>query len=56
VTSWLVASSVAQLLPDDGSLEGFWASDIWLMRACPLGVGHGIFRFGGLTPQLKIFA
>jgi hypothetical protein len=32
---------------------GFWASDIWLMRTCPLGVGHGIFRFGGLTSQLS---
>jgi integrase len=54
VTSWLVASATSERFADgDGSLEGFWASDIWLMRACPLGVGQGVFRFGGLTTQLS---
>jgi len=38
---------------DGGLLGGFWASDTWLMRTCPLGVGHGIMRFGGLTRQLS---
>jgi hypothetical protein len=33
VISWLVASSTSERFADDGLLEGFWASDIWLMRA-----------------------
>ena len=41
MTSWSVASSITERLPDDGLLDGFWASDIWLMRTCPLGVGQG---------------
>jgi hypothetical protein len=53
VTSRLVAATTAERAADDGLLEGFWASDIWLMRTCPLGVGHGIMRFGGLTRQLS---
>src|SRR5439155_23243656 len=51
--SRLVASSTAERVADAGLLEGFWASDTWLMRTCPLGVGHGITRFGGLTRQLS---
>jgi hypothetical protein len=42
VTSRPVALSTAERVADDGLLEGFWASDTWLMRSCPLGVGHGI--------------
>jgi hypothetical protein len=53
VTARLVASATAERAPDDALLEGFWASDTWLMRTCPLGVGHGIMRFGGLTRQLR---
>jgi hypothetical protein len=49
----LVRSTTDERSTDASPLEGFWASDIWLMRTCPLGVGHGIMRFGGLTRQLS---
>src|SRR5258708_10387779 len=52
MTPELPALSTVDRSGESCSLEGFWASDTWEMRRCPLGVGHGIFRFGGLTRQL----
>lgn len=52
MTAELVASTTNEPSAGPATLEGFWASDTWVMRTCPLGVGHGIFRFGGLTRQL----
>ena len=52
VASLFDARSIDAASAETSPLEGFWASDAWVMRASPLGVGQGIYRFGGLTPQL----
>jgi len=47
-------AAVSALTPEVGeALEGFWASDAWDLRHCPIGVGRGVFRFGGLPRRLR---
>jgi integrase len=49
----LVRSTPDECSADASPLEGFWASDTWVMSTCPLVVGHGIFRFDGPAQQLR---
>src|SRR5690348_15699105 len=49
----LVRSTTDEHSVDASPLEGFWAHDTWVMAMCPLGMGHGIFRFGGPTRKLR---
>ena len=53
-TTELLASASAEASADASMLEEFCASDTWMMRKCPLGVGNGIIRFVGLTDQLSV--